>query len=386
MPTTDGREGDFLRHGALLTVDLGAIQENHRRLSARLKGSSCAAVVKADGYGLGAAQVGPALARAGARDFFVALPCEGLALRESLAGLEPAPRIFILSGFEAGLGADFQAAGLVPVLNSLGQIAAWRDHARSAAWRDHARSVETPLPAAIHLDSGMSRLGLPPAEQDVLAADPGRLDGLEPLLVMSHLACAEEAENPKNREQLVLFQAARARLPALPASFANSSGIFLGPEYHFELARPGVALYGVNPTPGQPNPMAQVVRLQARILQVREIDAPTTVGYGAAFRAAGPTRIATVAAGYADGYLRSLSDRGTAILAGIAAPVVGRISMDLITLDVTQVPAERLHPGALVELIQPEDGLDRLAEEAGTIGYEILTSLGRRYRRVYRSG
>ena len=376
MVPTDGREGDFLRHGALLTVDLGAIQENHRRLSARLKGSSCAAVVKADGYGLGAARVGPALARAGARDFFVALPCEGLALREALAGLEPAPRIFILSGFEAGLGADFQAAGLVPVLNSLGQI---------AAWRDHARSVETPLPAAIHLDSGMSRLGLPPAEQDVLAADPGRLDGLEPRLVMSHLACAEEAENPKNREQLMLFQAARARLPALPASFANSSGIFLGPEYHFELARPGVALYGVNPTPGRPNPMAQVVRLQARILQVREIDAPTTVGYGAAFRAAGPTRIATVAAGYADGYLRSLSDRGSAFVAGVAAPVVGRISMDLITLDVTQVPTESLHPGALVDLIQPDDGLDRLAEEAGTIGYEILTSLGRRYRRVYRS-
>ena len=376
MVPTDGREGDFLRHGALLTVDLGAIQENHRRLSARLKGSSCAAVVKADGYGLGAARVGPALARAGARDFFVALPCEGLALREALAGLEPAPRIFILSGFEAGLGADFQAAGLVPVLNSLGQI---------AAWRDHAQATESPLPAAIHLDSGMSRLGLPPAEQDVLAADPGRLDGLEPRLVMSHLACAEEAENPKNREQLMLFQAARARLPALPASFANSSGIFLGPEYHFELARPGVALYGVNPTPGRPNPMAQVVRLQARILQVREIDAPTTVGYGAAFRAAGPTRIATVAAGYADGYLRSLSDRGSAFVAGVAVPVVGRISMDLITLDVTQVPTESLHPGALVDLIQPDDGLDRLAEEAGTIGYEILTSLGRRYRRVYRS-
>ncbi len=376
MAPTDGRERDFLRHGALLTIDLGAIQENYRRLCARLRGSACAAVVKADGYGLGAAQVGPALARAGARDFFVALPCEGEALREALAGLEPAPRIFILSGFEAGLGADFQAAGLVPVLNSLGQIAAWRDHARAA---------EAVLPAAIHLDSGMSRLGLPPAELEVLAADPDRLDGLEPLLVMSHLACAEEAENPKNREQLALFQAARARLPALPASFANSSGIFLGPEFHFELARPGVALYGVNPTPGQPNPMAQVVRLQARILQVREIDAPTTVGYGAAFRAAGPTRIATVAAGYADGYLRSLSNRGSAYLAGNAAPVVGRISMDLITLDVTQVPAESLHPGALVDLIQPDDGLDRLAEEAGTIGYEILTSLGRRYRRVYRS-
>jgi len=376
MDPTDGPDADALRYGALLTIDLGAVQENYRRLRARLTGAACAAVVKADGYGLGAAEVGPALARAGARDFFVALPCEGLALRESLAGLEPAPRIFVLSGFEAGLGPDFRAAGLIPVLNSLGQI---------AAWRDHALAEGAALPAALHIDSGMSRLGLPPAELDALADDPGRLDGLEQLLVMSHLACSEEAGNPKNREQLALFQAARARLPALPASFANSSGIFLGPEFHFDLARPGVALYGVNPTPGRPNPMVQVVRLQTRILQVREIDAPTTVGYGAAFRAAGPTRIATVAAGYADGYFRSLSGRGTAFLGDIAAPVVGRISMDLITLDVTQVPAQSLHPGALVDLIQPHDGLERLAEEAGTIGYEILTSLGRRYRRVYRS-
>ena len=376
MAPTDGPDAEFVRHGALLTIDLGAIQENYRRLSARLESTACAAVVKADGYGLGAAEVGPALADAGARDFFVALSQEGLTLREALAGVEPAPRIFVLNGFEAGLGPDFQAAGLIPVLNSLGQIAAWQDCARAAG---------IALPAAVHIDSGMSRLGLPPAELDVLAEDLGRLDGLEPVLVMSHLACAEEADNPKNREQLALFEAARARLPALPASFANSSGIFLGPEYHFELARPGVALHGVNPTPGRSNPMAQVVRLQARILQVREIDAPTTVGYGAAFRAAGPTRIATVAAGYADGYLRSLSDRGTAFLADVAAPVVGRISMDLITLDVTQVPAQSCHPGALVDLIHPDDGLDRLAAEAGTIGYEILTSLGRRYRRVYLS-
>ncbi|MDJ0942914.1 MAG: alanine racemase [Kiloniellales bacterium] len=376
MAPTDGPDAELLRHGALLTIDLDAIQENYRRLCKKLARAACAAVVKADAYGLGVTQVGPALADAGVRDFFVALPFEGLALREALAGVEPAPRIFILSGFEAGLGPDFQAAGLIPVLNSLGQIAAWREAALAAG---------SALPAAIHVDSGMSRLGLPPSELDVLAEEPGRLDGLDPLLVMSHLACAEEAENPKNREQLALFEAARARLPALPASFANSSGIFLGAEFHFQLARPGVALYGVNPTPGQTNPMAQVVRLQARILQVREIDAPTTVGYGAAFRAAGPTRIATVAVGYADGYLRSLSNRGTAFLGDNAAPVVGRISMDLITLDVTKVPAENVRPGAPVDLIAPGDGLDRLAEEAGTIGYEILTSLGRRYRRVYLS-
>ncbi len=376
MDATDGPDAEALRYGALLTIDLGAVQENYRRLSTKLTDAACAAVVKADGYGLGAAMVGPALARAGARDFFVALPCEGLALREALASLDPPPRIFVLSGFEAGLGPDFRTAALIPVLNSLGQIAAWRDHALAEA---------SALPAALHIDSGMSRLGLPPSELDLLADDPDRLEGLAPLLVMSHLACSEDAENAMNRAQLALFQTSRARLPKVPASFANSSGIFLGPEFHFDLARPGVALYGVNPTPGQPNPMVQVVRLQARILQVREIDAPTTVGYGAAFRAAGPTRIATVAAGYADGYFRSLSGRGMAYIGEIAAPVVGRISMDLITLDVTKVPPEKLHPGAAVDLIQPGDGLDRLAEEAGTIGYEILTSLGRRYRRVYRS-
>ena len=378
MPPTDGSDGQALRHGAHLTIDLGAIRENYRRLRARLKGARCAAVVKADAYGLGAAQVGPALAEAGAQDFFVALPCEGLRLREALtetgAGVEPAPRIFILSGFETGLGPDFRQAQLIPVLNSLGQVAAWGSEAGDA-----------PLPAALHLDTGMNRLGLPPAEAETLAAEPERLAGLEPLLVMSHLACAEEPDNPMNRAQLDLFQELRRGLPPAPASLANSSGVFLGPDFHFDLARPGVALYGVNPTPGGPNPMGQVVRLQARILQVREIDAPMTVGYGASFRAAGPARIATVATGYADGYLRSLSNRGSAFLDGLAAPVVGRVSMDLITLDVTQMPADSVQPGALVDLIHPQDGLDRLAEEAGTIGYELLTALGQRYRRSYLS-
>ena len=372
MPPTDGTDGQARRHGAHLTIDLGAIRENYRRLAARLQGARCAAVVKADAYGLGAPQVAPVLAEAGAQDFFVALPCEGLQLREALAGAAPAPRIFILSGFETGLGPDFKQAQLVPVLNSLEQIAAWR-----------AEAEDAPLPAAVHLDTGMNRLGLPQAEAETLAAEPERLMGLEALLMMSHLACAEEPDNPMNRAQLDLFRALRRRLPAAPASLANSSGVFLGPDFHFDLTRPGVALYGVNPTPGAPNPMNQVVRLQARILQVREIDAPMTVGYGAAFRATGPTRVATVATGYADGYLRSLSNRGNAFVGGFAAPVVGRVSMDLITLDVTQVPAASVRPGTLVDLIHPQDGLDRLAQEAGTIGYELLTSLGQRYRRSY---
>ena len=231
----------------------------------------------------------------------------------------------------------------------------------------------------------MCRLGLPKKECDRLAADPGRLAGIELRYVMSHLACAEEPANPLNAEQLALFNAERARLPAAPASFANSSGIFLDAGYHFDLARPGVALYGVNPTPSEANPMDRVVGLQARILQVREIAPPQSVGYGATYRASKPCRIATVAVGYADGYFRSLSNRGLAVVGGVTVPVVGRVSMDLVTLDVSAVPQDLLKPGALADLIPP-DGVDRLAEQAGTIGYEILTALGNRYHRVYTDG
>jgi alanine racemase len=235
----------------------------------------------------------------------------------------------------------------------------------------------------------MSRLGLPEDELETLASEPERLDGIELALVMSHLACADEPGHPLNAEQLARFSAARARLPTAMASFANSSGIFLGAEYHFDLGRPGVALYGINPTPGRPNPMRQVVRLQGKILQVREIDAPRTVGYGATHRAAGPTRVATVAVGYADGYLRSLSNRGSAWLGNQRVPVVGRVSMDLITLDVTGASPDSAHPGAFVDLIGPELSadpeltVDDVAAAAGTIGYEILTALGQRYHRIY---
>ena len=199
-----------------------------------------------------------------------------------------------------------------------------------------------------------------------------------------HLACGDEPDHPLNRQQRDTFAAALARLPAAPASLAASSGIFLGPDYHFDLVRPGVCLYGVNPQPGHPNPMAPVLQLQAKILQIRDVDTPQTVGYGATHRFAGPTRVATVAAGYADGYPRSLSGRGTAHFRDISVPVVGRVSMDLITLDVTRAPEAR--PGEMVDLIGPHHDVDALAAEAGTIGYEILTSLGRRYLRHYVNG
>lgn len=337
---------------------------------------ACAAVVKADGYGLGARRVIPALAGAGARFFFVAQLHEAIEAKACLSGVV-GHDVAVLNGLQPGTERGFADHGILPVLNTLEEI---------DRWSAFARSLERPLPAVLHIDTGMSRLGLPDDELDILAEDRGRLAGIELRSVMSHLACAESPEHPLNAAQLRAFEAARSRLPKAPACLANSSGIFLGPAYHFDLGRPGVALYGVNPTPGRPTPMRQVVELQGEILQVRRIDAPTAVGYGATYRAEGPMRVATVAAGYADGYLRSLSNRGTARIAGQQVAVVGRVSMDLITLDVTAVPESAARPGARVELIGPGHDVDAIAAEAGTIGYEILTSLGRRYHREYLGG
>lgn len=362
---------------ATLIIDLDSLCDNYRKLKDLCAGREVAAVVKANGYGLGAVPVATALAEAGARTFFVAQLDEALKVRAALDDQAPDSRIFVLNGLVAGAEGDYRAAQLQPVLNSLVEI---------AAWRDHNRRHDLALPAAVHVDTGMSRLGLPADELDRLAATPDHFEGWKLSLIMSHLACAEAPDHPMNTEQLARFRNALARLPDAPASLANSSGIFLGPNYHFNLARPGVALYGVNPTPGRPNPMSPVVRLSAKILQIRQIDAPESVGYGAAHRVEGPSRIATVGVGYADGYLRSLSGRATAWVEGREVPIVGRISMDLTTIDVTSLPAETVRPGAPVDLLDPNDGLDRLAAEAGTIGYEILTSLGHRYHRVYKSG
>jgi alanine racemase len=329
-------------------------------------------VVKADAYGLGAAQVSPALWEAGCRTFFVATLDEGVSLRAVL----PAAEIHVLGGDVSTAAADHAARDLRPVLNSLAEIAAWREEA--------ARQGRS-LPATVHLDTGMSRLGMPPVELDLLGAEPDRLTGIEVTLVMSHLACSDEPAHPQNALQLAAFRRALARFrPAgARASFANSSGIFLGRDYHFDLARPGAALYGLRPQAGVPNPLRPVVRLQGKILQLRDVDTGTPVGYGATHRFARPARLATVGVGYADGYLRSLSNRGSAIVDGRRVPVVGRVSMDLITLDVSDVPAQALRPGDLVDLIGPDNPADDLADQAGTIGYEILTSLGRRYARRY---
>ena len=340
-----------------LEVDLGAIVANWRALGARHPSGPVAGVVKANAYGLGAAPVAQALAEAGCRHFFVAQFAEGLALREALGH---GPMVAVLGGFPPGLDAG---AGLTPVLNTPRDVAA----ARAAGLTG----------AILHVDTGMERLGLSAAE---LAA-AGDLSGLALRYVMTHLACADEPRHPLNAAQAARFAAACAGLPGLPRSFANSAGLFLGPAFASDLARPGCALYGLNPTPELPNPMHQVLRLTIPVLQVRKVPAGATVGYGATWTAPRDSRIATIAVGYADGYLRALSGQGLAIAAGRPVQLVGRISMDLTTLDVTDVP--ELAQGDRVELIGPQQTPDAVAALAGTIGYEVLTSLGARYHRRY---
>lgn len=355
--------------GATLIVDLAAIRENYRALRRRLGGTACAAVLKADAYGLGADRVAPVLAAEGCRHFFVAHLEEGIALRPHVP---EAAEVFVLHGLMPGCEDIALAHRLTPVLNSLEQV---------EGWTTLADRLSRALPAVLQLDTGMSRMGLSPAELDRIAADPRQLDGIDLRLVMSHLACAERQDHPANGTQRLRFDVARRRLPQAPASLANSSGIFLGPDFHYDLARSGAALYGLAPVAGAANPLRPVVRLQARVVQLRSIAAGDEVGYGLTWRAEGPSRIATVAVGYADGFPRSA---GTAHLGEIALPVAGTVSMDSITFDVSALPEGALRPGAMVDLIGPRRSVDAVAADAGTIGYEILTRLGRRFRRDYR--
>lgn len=364
---------DPAAEGALsrLTIDLGAVRRNYRRLLERLGDVPCAGVVKADGYGLGADRVAPALWDEGCRVFFVATLEEAVRLRPAI----PDATLCCLNGLLPGTESVFVEHRIVPVLNALDQIASWRSFSNRAGRK---------LPAILHVDTGMNRLGLGDDEWQRVLATPDILDGIDWLYLISHLASADEPDAPSNALQLARFQRVRQHLPhPMKASFANSSGIFLGSDYHFDLARPGIALYGGRPNARDPNPLECPVRIEGRILQVRTVPAGAGVGYGGSWKSPRESRIATVAAGYADGYLRSLSGVGTVALGGRSCPVVGRVSMDLITVDVSGVPPAEAQPGAFVEVLGSSVTPDDAADAAGTIGYELLTSLGRRYVRHY---
>ncbi len=358
---------------SVLTIDLDAIVANWRLLRTRAHGAEVAAVVKANGYGLGAAEVAHKLASAGCNLFFVAHIDEGLSLRRSFAGRPFAPEIAVLNGLPPGTEALFLEHRLTPVLNDDDAVRRWLG----------AAPMPHPASAILHVDSGINRLGMSLSSLRELAADEG-FAAYPWRALMSHLACPETPAHEQNARQLALFRDAQSLLPGVPASLAASSGIFLGADYAFDLVRPGAALYGVNPLSTGPNPMRPVVALSARILQVRDVDRGMAVGYGAAHSMASSGRIATISLGYADGFPRSAGLVGAMSIGGFEAPVIGRISMDLITLDVSQIPQSVAVQGAMVDVLGAHRSVDDLARDSGTIGYEILTGIGDRYTRVYR--
>jgi alanine racemase len=346
-----------------LRIDLDALAKNYRLLRDRAAPAECAAVVKADAYGLGVVPVARRLVREGCRRFFVATLAEAAELRT----VAVEATIYVLEGAVPAAVDQLVALRATPVLNSLEQVQRWRGCGR----------------ALLHIDTGMARLGLSAAEVAELGARRELLDGIEIEFVLTHLACADEPEHPLNREQLRRFATLRAQLPPAPTSIGNSAGNLFDSAHRGDLVRPGIALYGGNPFNDRPNPMAPVVTLRAPILQIREVTEPLTVGYGATYVASPPARLAVVGAGYADGYPRSLGNRGVAAVHGQRVPVVGRVSMDLICVDISALPRDAVRVGDAVELIGAVVGLDEVAEAAGTISYEVLTGLGRRLAREY---
>ncbi len=363
--------------GAILTVDLKLLQDNWKKLADECAPAECAATVKGDAYGLGIEPCVRALWAAGCRSFFVALPAEGESVRRVL----DEATVYVLDGLFSGQAAYYEEHGLTPCLNSLQEIEEWAKHCSAQQRR---------LSAALHIDTGINRLGLSPADVEKLGETPALLAPFKLALILSHLACGDDPNAEMNAMQRKRFDALRALLPSAPASLANSPGSFLGAAFACDMIRPGVALYGGNPFAARPNPMSPVVRLYAPVLQVRDVAAGSSVGYGATWQAKRDSKIAVVGIGYRDGYLRSLSypaSDGPAqvMIGGHYCPVVGRVSMDMITVDITDVPPEFIRRGAMAEIMGDNVTVDELARWAGTIPYEILTGLGSRYTRLYSS-
>ena len=352
---------------SLLTLDLDALASNHAALRAQAGGAEVAPAVKADGYGLGAALVAGRLWDEGARSFYVARLSEGVALRQALG--DRAATIYLLDGVTSGSGPAIEAAGLTPVLNSLPQVEAWNSQARGRV-----------LDAALHIDTGMNRLGLRPEEAAVLTGAMDRLKHVNIVLVISHLACASEPDHPLNAQQFARFTQAATLFPDARRSLANSGGIFLGDEYQFDQVRPGISLYGGGPRDMPDARIKAVATLEAPILQVRVVPRGESIGYGAVHVARETTRVAILAVGYADGVPRAAHPRGAAWFDGALRPMLGRVSMDLIAVDITDCDAAR--PGAMMQIIGPDRPVDDAAAAAGTTAYELLTRIAPRARRV----
>src|SRR5437879_140826 len=350
----------------VLTVDLDAIVANWRKLEKTAVPAECAGVVKADGYGCGADRVARALAGAGCKTFFVATLDEAAVVRAAL----PEAAIYTLDGFFQNTGDAYAKINCRPVIGDLNELAEWDVFCRRSGWSGGA---------AIHIDTGMNRLGLTVAEaQGIIPRINAGDHGIT--LVMSHLASAELLNNTSNARQLAAFREIASLFSGVPAALANSSGIFLGPQYQFDMVRPGAALYGVNPTPEADNPMQPVVELKARIVQIRNVERGETVGYGGTWTARRPTKLAIVATGYADGYFRAASasdgTRGAeVVVSGKRCPIAGRVSMDLTAVDVTDLDKNAARRGHLVTL----SGEARRGGAAGTEGDRRRVS-GRNHR------
>lgn len=370
----------FETAGLRLTVDLGALVENWRDMARRSGSARTAAVVKADAYGIGIEDAGEALYLAGARDFFVATAEEGVTLRL----YAPDARIFVLAGIWPGMQRLFFENDLVPVISSDEQLAFWM-----AVLSDYGD-----YPCALQVDTGFNRLGLAVDDAIALADDVSRPASFSPVLVMSHLACGDEPSSTMNRQQLESFRRVSAAFEGIDSSLAASAGIFLGSDYHFDLTRPGIALYGGEAVNGMANPMRPVVTAEARIIQVRDVKAGEGVSYGRAMQLTRDSRLAVVSAGYADGYMRSQSSGGVPLrqtglpggqgfIAGHRVPVAGRITMDMTIFDITDVPGGLVRAGDYVELFGSNILVDDAARAAGTIGYEMLAGMGLRHQRRY---
>ncbi len=356
-------------------IDLGAISRNWKGLDAISSNALCSAVVKADAYGCAMLPVAHTLARAGAQFFFVATPDEALVLRASL----PDVHIFVLNGLFPGAARLYAEQNLMPVLNSMQMLDEWL-----TLCSDKGEA----LPAGFHFDTGMNRLGFRLQDASIVRS---RMEssGFKPQVIMSHLACADLPSHEKNGTQRALFRSLLAQFPNIPASLANSAGTIGGRENHFQMVRPGIALYGGRAVQGRPNPMSPVITLEMPILQIREARTGETIGYGASQTLNRDSRIAIIGCGYADGYMRSLSSSngrpgGHVAINGKLVAVMGRVSMDMIAVDVTELGPDIAGPGDLVEIIGPNISLDDVADAADTIGYEILTSLNGRFQRFYR--